>query len=282
LKGIEMKQQKHHLVNWKEGKTNCGINFKKDSIRIAELDNGKWYNDYGDELNTIDNWESIFCMSCLKLHELDLINQFKMQSFLIQYELAIPKSIRLKKAKKIKARRNRITGVKVNSITDQLIKDEKQKANPIPKSTKGIERDKKKANPIKKPTKPYSKHTIKKSNPIEPTDDKCKIISKPDKPIEKPIELVDEVKKPLIDLSNGPVTIETEPIEEWAIGDPIDDDIFELVIGNDWKLVRHDKQLDKWQFVSKQVVKGKPDWITDSEFISYSDASELINDGYCE
>lgn len=278
------KSTKHHLVNWKLGKTNCGINFKKDSIRIAELDNGKWYNDYGDELDTIDNWESIFCMSCLKLHELDLINQFKMQSFLIQYELAIPKSIRLRKAKKIKAKRNRIAGVKSNSITDQLIKDEKKKANPIPKSDKGIERDKKKSNPIKKPTNrkfkyPYSESTIKNSIP---SDDKCRIISKPDKPIEKPIELVDEVKKPLIDLSNGPVIIKAEPIDDWAIGDPVDNDIFELVIGNDWKLIRHDKELDQWQFVSKQVVKGSPKWIADSEFIDYKDASELILDGYCE
>lgn len=278
-----MKSTKHHLVNWKAGKTNCGINFKKDSIRIAELDNGKWYNDYGNELDTQSNWEGIFCMSCLKLHELDLINQFKMQSFLIQYELALPKSIRLKKAKKIKARRNRIAGVKTNSITDQLIKDEKQKTNPIPKTDKGIERDKKKVQ-SNKPTnrkfkKPYSESTIKNSIP---SDDKCRIISKPDKPIEKPIELVDEVKKPLIDLSNGPVTIETEPIDDWAIGDPVDNDIFELAIGDDWKLVRHNKQLNQWQFVEKQVVKGSPKWIADSEWIDYKDASELILDGYCE
>lgn len=276
------KSTKHHLVNWKSGKTNCGIEFKKESIRIAELDSGKWYNDYGNELDTIDNWESIFCMSCLRLHELDLINQFKMQSFLIQYELALPKSNRLRKAKKIKARCNRIKGVKANSITDQLIKDEKKKLNPIPKTDKGIERDKKKTQSKSKPTK--SKSTKKKANSIKPTDDKCRIIAKPkDVPLE-PIELTTEmeVKKPLIDLSNGPVTIEVTPIDDWAIGDPVDNDIFELSIGDDWKLIRHDKQLDQWQFVSKQVVKGLPKWIADSEFIDYKDASELILDGYCE
>jgi hypothetical protein len=275
------KSIKHHLVNWKSGKCICGVNFKKESIHIAELDDGKWYNDHGNELDVESNWESIFCMSCLKLHEINLIEQFKMQSFLIKFELALPKSNRLRKAKKIKSKRNRIKGIKTKSITDKIAIDEK-KANSIPKSIKGIARDKKKqANSIK-PTKTIPKKK-KKSNPIKADDNKCKIISKPDKPIELTTEM--EVNKPLIDLSNGPVAItaiEVNPIDDWSIGDPIDDDIFELVIGDDWKLIRHDEQLDKWQFVSKQVVKGLPKWIADSEFISYDDASELISDGYCE
>ena len=141
----------------------------------------------------------------------------------------------------------------------------------------------KQVNSLKK-TKPAKSIPKKKSNPI-PTDDKCKIIAKPDKPIDKPIELVDEVK-PLIDLSNGPVkitAIEVDPIDDWSIGDPIKDkDIFELLIGSDWKLIRHNKQLDQWKFQSKQVVKGLPKWIDDSEFMSYQDVSELVIDGYCE
>jgi hypothetical protein len=162
---------------------------------------------------------------------------------------------------------------------------EEKKANSIPKSKKGIERDKRKQskskpNPIpKKPTKAKPK---KKTNPIKADDNKCKIISKPK---DKPIELVDEVK-PLIDLSNGDVTItaiEIDPIDNWSIGDPIKDkDIFELLIGSDWKLIRHNKQLDQWKFQSKQVVKGLPKWIDDSEFMSYQDVSELVIDGYCE
>ena len=280
-----MKTVKHHLVNWKSGKTSCGIEFKKESIRIAELDDGNWYDDYGNQLDTKTNWESIFCMSCLRLHELDLINQFKMQSFLIQYELELPKTKRAMQSKKIKAKRNRIAGIKTTSISDQLVIDEK-KANSIPKSTKGIERDKKKAQSKSIPKSiPKKKPTKKKANPIKPTDDKCKIISKPDKPIDKPIELTDEmeVTKPLIDLSNGPVTIEATPIDDWSIGDPIDDtDIVELVIGSDWKLIRHDKEMDWWKFQSKQVVKGLPKWIDDSEYLSYQTAAELICEGYCE
>lgn len=283
------KSIKHHLANFKSGKCNCGIDFHKDSIRLAELDDdNKWYDDFGNELNTIDNWESIFCMNCLKLHETNLIEQFKLNTFLIRYELELPKSNRLRKKKKANSRRNRIKGIKTKSITDQLAIEEKKKSNPIPKSVKGIERDKKKqANSLKK-TKPIPKK--KKAKPIDkPTESKCKIINKPDKPIELTKEM--EVK-PLIDLSQGSVLLaETEnevieqinPDDSWSIGDPIDDDtIFELMIGSDWKLVRHNKQLNKWQFQNKTVKKGLPKWIPDSEFIDYSIACELVIDGYCE
>ena len=213
-------------------------------------------------------------------------HQFKQRTFLIRYELELPKSNRLRKIKKSKSRRNRIAGIKIKSIHDELAIEEKKKSNPIPKSKKGIERDKKKqAKSIAKPIKP----TKKKSKPIDkPTESKCKVISKPK---DKPIELVDEVK-PLIDLSNGPALLaetsnevieQINPDDSWSIGDPIDDDsIFELMIGSNWKLVRHNKQLDKWQFQSKQVKKGIPKWIADSEYVDYSIACELVIDGYCE
>jgi hypothetical protein len=287
LKGtIEMKAIKHHLVNWKEGKTICGLNFKSDSIRLASNEEDKWFDDFGNELDT-SNYQSIFCMSCLKLHELDLIEQFKMESFMIQFDLQLPKSKRLRKAKAIKTKRNRIAGVKSIPKSNPIDTPVESKSvnpiptNSIPKSTKGLARDKRKAKA--------------KSNPIDtPTESKCKIISKPDKPIEKkkPIELTKdmEVNKPLIDLSNGPVTIETEPfkmenvnpIDDWNVGDPIDDDVLEMAIGDNWKLVRHDKVLDKWQFQLKSVVKGLPKWIADSEWIDYQLASEFILEGYCE
>jgi hypothetical protein len=280
------KSIKHHLVNWKLGKTICGLNFKSNSIRLASNEDNKWFDDFGNELD-VSNYESIFCMNCLKLHEMDLIEQFKMESFMIQFDLQLPKSKRLRKAKTIKTKRNRIAGVKANPIDTPV---ESKPANSIPKSVKGLARDKRKAQA--------------KSNPIV-TESKCRIISKPNKPIEptdlgwenenkeldskeKPIELTPEmeVKKPLIDLSNGPVKIEViesvDPLDDWNIGDPIDDEIFELVIGDNWKLIRHNKELDKWQFQSKSVVKGIPKWIADSEFILYKEASELINDGYCE
>jgi hypothetical protein len=212
-----------------------------------------------------------------------------LDTFLIQFNLELPKSKRLRKAKAIKTKRNRIAGVKSipksNPIdTPVESKPESKPVNPIPanpihKSPKGIARDKRKADSIAKA----------KSNPIDtPTESKCKIISKPkDKPIELTPEM--EVNKPLIDLSNGPVTIETEeviedvdPIDDWNIGDPIDDEIFEMAIGDNWKLVRHNKQLNKWQFQLKTVVKGLPKWIADTEFISYKEASEFILEGYCE
>ena len=282
-----MKTAKHHLVNWQSGTTICGLNFKADSIRLASNEDNKWFDDFGNELD-VSNYESIFCMNCLKLHEMDLIEQFKLDTFLIQFNLELPKSKRLRKAKTIRTKRNRISGVKSipksNPIdTSTESKPESKPVNSIPvnsihKSAKGIARDKRKADSIAKA----------KSNPIDtPTESKCKIISKPkDKPIELTPEM--EVNKPLIDLNNGPVSIETfaiedvDPIDSWNIGDPIDDEIFELVIGDDWKLVRHNKELDKWQFQLKTVVKGLPKWIADSEFITYQEASEFISEGYCE
>ena len=274
------------MANFKSGKCNCGIDFHKDSIRLAELDDdNKWYNDFGNELNTIDNWESIFCMTCLRLHETNLIEQFKLNTFLIQYELALPKTNRLRKIKKATVKRNRIANPKIKSIKTNKPIESKPKVNPIPKSAKGIERDKKKQlNKTKsKPIKSKSNSLTNKVMDLYsiPTESKCVVKSKPIE--DKPIDLVNEIK-PLIDLSNGPVTIETidvEPIDNWEIGDPIDNDIFELVIGNNWKLVRHDTELDKWQFISKQVVKGKPKWIADSEWIDYQFASEMILEGYC-
>jgi hypothetical protein len=272
-----MKTAKHHLIeNWKIGKCLCGINFQKDSIRIAQLDDNKWYNDYGDLLNT-SNWNELFCMSCLKLHEKDLIEEFKTQSFLIEFNLALPNSNRLRKKAKATAKRNRIgkaksipTNKPIESKPTNKPIESKQpaKVNSFPKTDKGKARAEKKTNPI-------------------PTESKCRIISKPDKPIELTKEM--EVKKPLIDLSNGPVVIEpkevienVKPDDNWSIGDPIDNETFELVIGSDWKLIRHDKQLDQWQFQSKQVVKGIPKWIADGEWIDYKEASELVIEGYCE
>ena len=278
-----MKAQKHHLVNWESGKTLCGIQFNKESIRIAEIEDTKWYNDLGDELDTLSNWKGIFCMTCLKRHELDLITQFNTQTFLVKYELNLPKSNRLRKVKKAKDKRNRI-GKSNKPIQSPPVKSPTKSTNSIPKSNKGIARAKSKA----------------QSKSI-PTDNKCRIISKPakksieesidksiDKSVEKSIEesidkSIDEVRKPLIDLSNGPVTIEiVDPIDDWNIGDPIDDDIFELIVGDDWKLIRHNEDLDLWQFQTKSVIKGKPDWIADSEFISYKEASQFVIDGYCE
>ena len=189
--------------------------------------------------------------------------------------------------KKSKSKRNLIKGIKTKSIHDELTIENKKKSNPIPKSKKGIERDKKKAQSKSNPIPTKSKK--KKAKPIDkPTESKCKVISKPK---DKPIELVDEVK-PLIDLSNGPAQLaetskevieQINPDDSWSIGDPIDDDtIFELMIGSNWKLVRHNKQLDKWQFQSKQIKKGIPKWIADSEYVDYSIACELVIDGYCE
>ena len=257
---------KNHLIG--NGKTLCGINYQKDSIRLAELDTGKWYNDYGDQLDTT-NWESIFCMSCLKLHEKDLIEQFKMQSFLIAFNLNLPNSNRLRKKAKATAKRNWINK-SIEILEKRLAEsiptkkpnkpiESKKPTNSIPKSEKGLAREKRKA----------------QSKSIDTlTENKCKIISKPDKPIELTPEMEVETKE---------VIEKVDPADNWSIGDPIDDDIFELSIGDDWKLIRHNKQLDKWQFQSKQVVKGLPKWIAESdEYIDYKDAAELVIDGYCE
>ena len=287
LKGtIEMKAIKHHLVNWQSGKTICGLNFKSDSIRLASNESNEWFDDFGNQLDVSD-YESIFCINCLKLHETDLIEQFKMESFMIQFDLQLPNTKRQMNRKKSQSRFNRRNGIKTESITDSIDKETKAKPNPIitptkskptnsiPKSAKGIARDKR-------------KESIAKSNPIDtPTESKCKVISKP-KEKEKPIELVNEVK-PLIDLSNGPKTIEVieeVPIDDsFLIGDPIDDDsILELGIDTNWKLVRHNKELNLWKLQTKSINKKNKvsKWIDDTEYCPYEFISDIINSGYCE
>lgn len=285
-----MKQSiKHHLVNWKSGKTLCGLNFKKDSIRIAELDSGNWYNDFGDQLDTDNNWQNVFCMNCLKLHELDLIEQFKMKTFLIRYELALPKSNRLRKKRNSQLRSNRKNGIKSDSISKQLDSEFQDKSKSIPKTSKGKARAKKKqsnkSNPIIKSNSLTNK--VMDLYPI-PTESKCVIKSKPksnpkkqSKPKSKPIKK----NKPLLNKGDIIELTEEIPIDDsFRIGDPIEDDVLELGIGTNWKLVRHNKHLDLWKLQVKSINKKNKvsKWIDDTEYCPYDFISDIINSGYCE
>jgi len=291
---------KHHLINLANGKTYCGNAIEKLAIAFNDEDGY-----FDSNLESIDhsNYQDKLCINCLKLHEINLIEQFQMETFLIRYELQLPKSNRLRKIKKAKARLNRVTGKPTNSIGKEIKNELNQ--NAIAKTAKGLARQKRKDEMKAK--------SIIKNNPIEraiglfpvvaseskckiiskpPIESKCKIISKPpiDKPIkkDKPIELTPEmeVKKPLL---NCPTTIEViEDIpcdDDWQLGDPIDDNsIFELVIGNDWKLVRHDKELNLWKLQTKSINKKNKvsNWIDDTEFCPYEFISDIINSGYCE
>lgn len=272
------KSIKYHLANWKSGKTYCGLNFKTDSIRLAIKDDGDWIDDCGDELQ-LDKPFDVFCLNCLKLYESNLIEELKQKTFLIEYKLRMPKSIRGKRKRNASIRSNRIKGIKTDSLSNELDK----KFSP-PKSDKGKARQKRKAQSKSK--------SIIKTNPIERaiglfpapvTESKCKVISKPKpkkKKESKPIE-----KKPLLNKGDKIEVIEEVPIEDsFRIGDPIEDDVLEMGIGTNWKLVRHDKHLDMWKLQTKSINKKNKvsKWIDDTEYCPYEFISEIINSGYCE
>jgi hypothetical protein len=280
---IEMsKSIKHHLIgNWASNKTVCGIEFKKPNIRIVEFDSKEkaWFNDFGDQLDSA-NWQDTFCLNCLRLHESNLIEQLKMETFLIEYKLSIPKSNRAKKKKQAQLRRKR--NGKSNSANESISKQlDKKKKSPSKKSA-----SKKQSNSIPKSDKGKAREKRKQSNSNKPTESKCKIINKPKtKPIkkEKVIELVNEVKKPIAKKPAKKEVIESGKMDkDFAIGDPIKDkEIFELGIGSKWRMVRHDKQLNMWKLQFKTVTKGIPNWIDDTEFVEYEFLSEMVNEGYC-
>lgn len=279
--------KKNHIFNQSTGKCFCGISIENQMIAFDH--DGNWFD---SSVHPIDqsNYQSVLCINCMKQFDIDLIDKFETDAFLIDYNNRLPKTSKAMKFFKRQAAIKRRSIDRSKPIIP-IIKPSKKSADtnqskPIEKSAKGKARDKrKKANQSK----------AKVNQP-------AKIIAKPnkqliDKPKDDIIELKDEVKKdnrsidqkindkkPLIDLSNGPVTIETiDPSDDWTIGDPINDpEIFELAIGNDWKLIRHDKKINQWKFVTRQSIKGIPKWIDDSEFIDYKDAAQLIIDGYCE
>jgi hypothetical protein len=275
--------KKHHIINQSTGKCFCGIN--PDNQLIAFNDGSDWYD---SKVYPIDhtNYNTVLCVNCMKQFDIDLIAEFEMKAFLIDYNNRLPKTGRAMKFFKAQSRRIRQSIDRSKPIIKADEKPTNQSKSKSPDKPI-IQSDKGKARAARK-----AANQSKKANQSKPSDDKCKVIAKPDQSKDdKPIELVDEIKpierKPLIDLSNGPVLIETieevDPNDNWTIGDPIDDDtIFEMAIGNDWKLIRHSKKLNQWKFVNRQVVKGIPKWIDDSEFIDYTEAAQLINDGYCE
>jgi hypothetical protein len=276
--------KKHHLINVQTGNCFCGI--ESTNQLIAFNDGDEWFDSMVYPIDHT-NYNAILCVNCMKHFDIDLIDHFEMNAFLIDYANRIPNGKRSMKFFKSQSKRKRqsidrtkptIKEVpKTPAKTKPIIQSKPTIQSSIPKTAKGKARAKKKA-----------------INQLKATDTKCKVINKPKKPlIDKPkddvIELKNEVKKPLIDLSKGPVKIESievvnvDPSDDWSIGDPINDDtIFELIIGNDWKLIRHDEQLNEWKFFNRQSIKGVPEWIDDSEWLDYTEAAELINDGYCE
>jgi hypothetical protein len=276
--------KKNHIVNQVTGNCHCGISTINQLIAFEH--DSDWFD---STVHSIDhsNYTSVLCLNCMKQHDVDLIDQFETDAFLIDYNNRLPNGKKAMRFFKCQAR------LKRQSIDQSkpTIKKAVVKVESKPLADQSIKSDKGKARAEKKKV-----DQSKKVNQSKASDDKCKIIAKPkkeliDKPIDDTvIELKDEIKKPLIDLSNGPVLIKTEeviesidPADDWSIGDPINDkDIFELTIGNDWKLIRHSKQLNQWKFVNRQTIKGMPKWIDDSEFINYNEAAELINAGYCE
>jgi len=275
--------KKNHIFNQSTGKCFCGIDHTNQLIAFDH--EGDWFD---SNVNPIDNsnYQSVLCINCMKQFDVDLIDKFQMDAFLIDYGNRIPNGKRAMAFFKRQAQLKRksidrsVPIIKADKKPSESKPTNQSKDKPI-KSDKGKARaERKKAN------------QLKKTNQSKKADDKCKVIAKPtnqskDKPIKTDDKSIDQKindRKPLIDLSNGPVVIETiDPNDDWTIGDPINDDtIFELTIGNDWKLIRHDKKLNQWKFVNRQVVKGIPKWIDDSEFIDYNEASQLIIDGYCE
>ena len=276
--------KKNHLFNQSTGKCFCGISH--DNQLIAFDHEGDWFD---SNVNPIDvsNYQSVLCINCMKQFDIDLIDKFEMDAFLIDYNNRLPNGKTAMKFFKCQYRLKRKSIDRTKSKKPTIKKTSKPSNQSKPKVDQSIKSDKGKARAKKK--------AINQKKKVINQSDKCKVIAKPevDQSIidkwDKAIVKTDEIKKPLIDLSNGPVLIETESIEtidpndDWTIGDPINDNsIFELVIGNDWKLIRHSKKLNQWKFVKKQSIKGKTKWIADSEFIDYKEASELIIDGYCD
>jgi len=275
--------KKNHIINQKTGKAFCGINPMNQLI--AFNDGNDWFD---STVHSIDhsNYESILCINCMKQFDVDLIDKFETDAFLIDYDNRLPNG---KTAMKFFKRQAAIKRRSINHSKPTIKKPVIKKVESKPANQSITKSDKGKARAAKK--------KANQSKPVNQsaTDNKCKVIAKPkkeliDTPIGGIITLKDEIKKPLIDLSNGPVTIETQeviesvdPSDDWTIGDPIKDkSIFELAIGDDWKLIRHSKKLNQWKFVNRQTIKGIPKWIDDSEFVSYKEASQLIIDGYCE
>lgn len=275
--------KKNHIFNQSTGKCFCGIEINNQLM--AFNDGNDWFD---SKVYPIDhtNYTDKLCVNCMKQFDMQLIEKFEMDAFLIDYNNRLPKTSKAMKFFKSQMRRKR----QLIDRSKPIIKADEKPVESIeskPADKPIIQSEKGKARAAKKKA-----NQSKPTNQSKPSDDKCKVIAKPD-PI---IELTDEVKpkesidqkinerKPLIDLSNGPVVIETvDPNDDWTIGDPIDDDtIFELAIGDDWKLIRHSKKLNQWKFVNRKTVKGLPKWIDDSEFIDYAEASQLIIDGYCE
>lgn len=275
--------KKHHLINSQTGNCFCGIN--PDNQLIAFDHDGQWF-DSGVNLIDHSNYLDKLCVNCMKQHDIQLIEKFEMDAFLIDYANRIPSNSRAMKFFKCQSRRKR-----------QSIDRSKPKAKPanqskktnqskpsdkpiIEKSDKGKARDaRKKAN------------QLKKADQSKPSDDKCKVINKPknqstksnkNDTIKKESKKANQSKaKPKEVIKE--VIVDCDPDPDWSIGDPINDkSIVELAIGDDWKLIRHSKNLNQWKFVNRQVVKGIPKWIDDSEFLSYKEASQLVIDGYCE
>jgi hypothetical protein len=292
MKGlIQMaKAIKHHLIgNWASNKTVCGIEFKKPNIRIAQFDSNEksWFNDFGDELDST-KWNETFCLNCLRLHETNLIEQLKMETFLIEYQLNLPKSNRLRKKKNAQLRNNRKKGIKSESISQQL----ESKWNP-PKTKKGIQRKLNKKNNKQSKSNPIilDNKLSDKVNSLYglPTESKCKIVNKPkkqSKPKTKPIKKENKKEtKPLLNKGDIIELTEEIPIDDsFRIGDPIEDDVLELGIGTNWKLVRHNKHLDLWKLQVKSINKKNKvsKWIDDTEYCPYDFISDIINSGYCE
>jgi hypothetical protein len=278
--------KKNHIINRETGKTYCGI-VPNQSIATAVFDNGEWYDTFAGPIDA-SNYNEALCVNCMKNYDVDLIDQFETDAFMIDYRNRIPNG---KRAMKFFKRQSKLSRLRLKKDIQSTPAIESTPAEtPIKKDVQS------------KPAKPYSAETINQSdkgkarkerkanreaNQSKATESKCVIVDKP-KPIEKKdpiIELTEEVKKPLIDLSNGPVTIETEELidapNDWKFGDPVPEDVIELGIGDDWRLIRHDEKTDQWQFEQRQAIKGIPQWISDGEWIDYKDAAELINDGFC-
>ena len=275
--------KKNHIFNQSTGKCFCGISI--DNQMIAFDHEGDWFD---SSVHPIDqsNYQSVLCINCMKQFDVDLIDKFETDAFLIDYANRLPNG---KKAMKFFKCQMRLKRQSIDRSKPTIKKTSKSKSKPtnqsIEKSAKGKARDKRKKT-----------NQSKKANQSQP----AKIIAKPNKQlIDKPkndiIELKDEIKKDKSIKSDKSIdqkitekesikeVIETvDPSDNWTIGDPIENDIFELAIGNDWKLVRHNQKLNQWKFVTRQSIKGVPKWIDDSEFIDYQDAAQLIIDGYCE
>jgi len=275
--------KKHHLINQSTGMTYCGINPLNQLIAF------EYENDWFDStVHPIDhtNYKEVLCINCMKQHDIQLIEKFEYDAFLIDYNNRLPKSGRAMKFFKSQSRLNRKANQSKkpsNTIQSKPSVPSKEKQSKPVQSNQSIKT-------FPKSSKGKARQEKKKANQSKATESKCVVIDKPKKSlIEKPkddiIVLKDEVK-PLIDLSKGSQTIiaiEEVPIDkDWRFGDPIENDVIELEVNDDWKIVRHDKKLNQWKFVNRITIKGLPKWSDDSEWINYKDACQLINDGYCD